>query len=87
MQFGLVNNGGEWEISESDVKILHLQRDYSLDFMFYYFIEIFTIEDINNLVDFFGKITIDVDPTTSSQYVIGINHNYNKKEEDGEVPF
>ena len=87
MQFGLVNNGGKWEISESDVKILNLQKYYSLDFMFYYFIEIFTIEDINNLVDFFGKITIEVDPTTSSQYVIGINHDYNKKEEDNGVPF
>ena len=87
MHFGLVNNGGKWEISESDVKILHLQRDYSLDFMFYYFIEIFTIEDINNLVDFFGSITIKVDPTTSCHYVIGINHDYNKKEEDDVVPF
>lgn len=87
MEFGLVNNGGKWEISETDVKILHLRRDYSLDFMFYYFIEISTIEKINNLVDFFGKITIDVDPTTSSQYVIGINHDYNKKEEDDGVPF
>lgn len=87
MHFGLVNNGGKWEISESDVKILHLQRDYSLNFMFYYYIEITTIENISVLVDFFGSITIEVDPTTSCHYVIGINHDYNKKEKDDGVPF
>lgn len=89
MQFGLINNGGQWEIPQNILNMLNfsVHREYSIDWMFYYYIEIFTIEDINNLVDFFGKITIDVDPTTSSQYVIGINHDYNKKEEDGEVPF
>lgn len=89
MQFGLINNGGQWEIPQNILTMLNfpVHREYSIDWMFYYYIEIFTIEDINNLVDFFGSITIEVDPTTSCHYVIGINHDYNKKEEDDVVPF
>ena len=87
MQFGLVNNGGRSEISQSDIKILNLERDYSLDFMFYYIIDIETIENLQVLIEFFGKISIDVDPTTNCRFIIGIEHNYNKKSNENEVPF
>ncbi len=87
MQFGLVNNSGRSEISQSDIKILNLERDYSLDFMFYYIIDIETIENLQVLIEFFGKISIDVDPTTRSQFIIGIEHNYDNKVNEKEVPF
>lgn len=87
MQFGLVNNGGMSEISQSDIEILKLERDYSLDFMFYYIIDIETIEKLQVLIEFFGKISIDVDPTTTSQFIIGIEHNYDSKVNENEVPF
>jgi len=87
MQFGLVNNGGRSEISKSDIEILNLERDYSLDFMFYYLIDIETIENLQVLIEFFGKISIDVDPTTTSQFIIGIEHNYDNKNNENEVPF
>ena len=87
MEFGLVNNGGRSEISQSDIKILNLERDYSLDFMFYYIIDIETIENLQVLIEFFGKISIDFDPTTRSQFIIGIEQNYDSKVNENEVPF
>lgn len=55
MQFGLINNGGQWEIPQNILKMLNfsIHRDYSIDWMYYYNIQIYNLEDINNLVDFF----------------------------------
>ena len=51
MQFGLINNGGQWEIPQNILNMLNfpVHREYSIDWMFYYCIEIYNLEDINNL--------------------------------------
>lgn len=85
MLFGLLKNGGCSEISENDVSILHLERDYSINWIYYYYIEINRIEDLQVLIDFYGKITIDIDPTTNCLLVIGFSSEENNK--DNEVPF
>lgn len=90
MQFGLVNNGGQSEIPQNILNMLnfHVYREFSIDWMFYYNIEIYNLEDINNLVDFFNGVSVEQDPTTTNMYILGIKCDYKPSEiKEDEVPF
>lgn len=90
MQFGLINNGGQWEIPQNILNMLncHVYREFSVDWMFYYCIEIYNLEEINNLVDFFNGVSIEQDPTTTNMYILGIKCDYKPSEiKEDEVPF
>lgn len=90
MQYGLVNYGGKQEIPQNILNMLnfHVYREFSIDWMFYYCIEIYNLEDINNLVDFFNGISIEQDPTTTNLYVLGVKCDFAPREpKEDEVPF
>lgn len=90
MQFGLINNGGQWEIPQNILNMLNfsIHRDYSIDWMYYYNIQIYNLEDINNLVDFFNGVSIEQDPTTTNLYVLGVKCDFAPREpKEDEVPF
>lgn len=91
MQYGLMNNGGQWEIPEKVFPSMpcSIYREGQLDWMFYYNIEIYSLEDINKLVEFFGgKLSIELDPTTVNLYVICVKENFNIEPVlEEEIPF
>ena len=86
MEFGLINNCGQWEIPLNIID--NMSREYSIDWMFYYNIEVKSLEDIDKLIDAFDGITISLDPTTTHKYVIVIVKNFNSDNTSkDEVPF
>lgn len=90
MQYGLVNYGGEKEIPQNILNMLNfpVYQEHSIDWMFYYNIQIYNLEDINNLVDFFGgQISIELDPTTLNQFLIGVKLSCTEDDREGLLPF
>ena len=86
MEFGLLNNCGKWEIPSNIID--NMSREYPIDWMFYYNIEIKSLEDIEKLISVFDGITISLDPTTTHKYVIVIHKNFNlNNTSKDEVPF
>lgn len=90
MQYGLVNYGGKQKIPQNILNMLNfpVYQDYSVDWMFYYNIELYNLEDINNLIDFFGgQISIELDPTTLNQFLIGVKLSCPEDDREGLPPF
>lgn len=86
MQFGLLNNCGQWEIPSNIID--NMYQEHSIDWMFYYNIEIKSLEDIDKLISAFDGITISIDPTTTHKYVIVIHKDFTlDNTSKDEVPF
>lgn len=88
MQLGLVNNNGMWEIPDITLRSFGAKRCYNVDFIFYYLIDIQTFEDIQVFVEYFEKISIEIDPTTINQFRINVYKDFYPSEPaEDEVPF
>lgn len=88
MQLGLVNNNGMWEIPDIILRSFGAKRYYNVDFIFYYLVDIQTFEDIQVFVEYFDKISIEIDPTTINQFRINVYKDFCPSEPaEKEVPF